>query len=244
MSNPKIRFWSTVEGVEITEPILPASKAMPEWFKQVPPNKNNLTYEIQEYKGSVKTCPGLVDYFTRGYVMTMWCDLKIEVTQNGWRYRTPNKEFTIEHHTNEQYINFLPENAKKDNKIILKAVAPWKCKLSKGYSLQQTPLYYHFNEVFSTIPGILDCDIYHTLNIHLAIKEYGEFFIPKGTPLVHYIPFKREDFDFKIIKNDEKTKHWSKSAENAVTSKFYGGYKEYKKNISKCPFHQKDEEDL
>lgn len=244
MNNPKIRFWSNVDGVEKTEPILPASKVIPEWFKKTPPNKNGLTYEIQTFKGSIKTCPGLMDYFTNGYIMTMWCDLKIEVTPTGWKYRTPNKEFTMDYHMNDQYINFLPENAKKDKKIVLKTITPWKCKLSKGYSLQQTPLYYHFNEVFSTMPGIIDCDIYHTLNVHLIIKEYGEFFIPKGTPLVHYIPFKRENFDFKIIKNDEKTKYWDKAAENAILSKFYGGYNDFKKNISKCPFHQKDEKGL
>jgi len=244
LKKPKVRFWSTVDGVERTSPILPASKVIPQWFKSSKTDKDNLTWDIQSFKGSIKTCPGLIDYFTKGYVMTMWCDLKIEITPDGWKYRTPNSKFEVQAHANSQYLDYLPEHEKENQKFVLKPVSPWRCKLSKGYSLLQLPLYYDFNEIFTTIPGVLDSDYYHELNIQMIIKKYGEFFIPKGTPLIHYLPIKREDFDFEIIKNSGKTKYWDNVSNTLVFSKFFGSYKDAQKNNSKCPFHKKDEDKL
>jgi hypothetical protein len=240
--NPKIVFWSTIDGVERSAPILPAAEVIPEWFKTIK-SKNKVSYEIEDFKGTVKNCPGISDFMNKGFVMSMWCDLKLNITPTGYEWRTPNENFQIKSHPNYQYIDLIPNHAKEHSKYVIKPLTPWRCKTEKGYSLLELPLLYHYDPNFMTMAGVTDTDIFHELNPQLVFKKYGEFFIPKGTPISHMIPFKREEFDLHIIKNDEKTKYWDKVSNTVMTNKFYGSYKDYQKKVSKCPFHKKDEDE-
>jgi hypothetical protein len=67
------------------------------------------------------------------------------------------------------------------------------------------PLPYHFNEDFSILPGVRDSDKYHQINPQIVIHSTKkEIFIPRGTPLAQYIPFKREKENIKVRDATEK----------------------------------------
>ena len=42
------------------------------------------------------------------------------------------------------------------------------------------------------MPGVIDTDIFHEINMQLVyLTDEKEVFIKRGTPLVQYVPFKR-----------------------------------------------------
>lgn len=102
---PKIEFYSAVEGIEKWSPILPASKAIPDWYRKLPknftverPSSYSLDGDAVEFardlpsgtppewginNQTVKTCPGLQDIMTTGFVCTFWGSAIIEVSRDG-----------------------------------------------------------------------------------------------------------------------------------------------------------------
>lgn len=101
--NPKVEFYSSVEGIEKWSPILPASKAIPDWYKRLPAIYENTVEDrkstayasrIGELPSgtpiewgtknhTIKTCPGMQDIMTTGYVNTFWGHALIEVAHDG-----------------------------------------------------------------------------------------------------------------------------------------------------------------
>jgi hypothetical protein len=237
---PEITFWSTIPGIEKITPILPSNKFIPDWYKKLKafPDEQGLNF-----KGTVKVCPSFKDYFNSGYVITLWCDLILNVKPDKWEWKTPNSLFTFSHFSKNQYFDYLPKQEKDKIKLVLKADCPWRCKTSKGYKLLQLPLYYDFNEIFEVMPGFISTDVYHELNQQIVIKKYGEFFIPRGTPLCMYIPIKEEEFNFTCTSNEDPLiKNYvsrigleGDGKRDMIRSLFKGSYNEIRKK-SKCPF--------
>ena len=140
----------------------------------------------------------------------------------------PNAKFTFEVHPTEQYKDYLPDEAKKNTALILKAMCPWNVKTPKGVSLLQLPMSYHFDSRFSLMPGIIHTDFHYWINQQLVINKVGETLIPRGTPLGMYVPIRRENYNL-IVR--QETKEDSKRAERGdyyIQSKFIGAYKNIK----------------
>ena len=100
--NPKIEFYSPVEGIEQWAPPVPAAKMVPQWYKDLakiyepnnlPENRTDGTSKVlptgnpPEWRvtgETVKTCPGMQDIMTSGYVVPMWGSILIETTEDGY----------------------------------------------------------------------------------------------------------------------------------------------------------------
>ena len=55
------------------------------------------------------------------------------------------------------------------------------------------PLFYHFDNRFSVMPGVIDTDIHHIVNQQVMyFGDEEEVVIKRGTPFVQYVPFKRQ----------------------------------------------------
>jgi hypothetical protein len=55
------------------------------------------------------------------------------------------------------------------------------------------------------MPGIIDTDVWHEINQQILYFGNGkEIFIKKGTPLAHYLPFKRIESTLEIREQTEK----------------------------------------
>jgi hypothetical protein len=116
-------------------------------------------------------------------------------------------------------------------------LSPWKIITPKGYSTLQLPATYHFNDDFSVMTGIRDTDVYHNLSIQLLIHSPNkEIFIPRGTPLAHYFPYKRLEETLEVLEYKDSSDNDKLSLQKFdlnMSTKFpgYGGPKrEEKKN--------------
>jgi hypothetical protein len=237
--NTIIKLISTVEGLTLVPECLPkpAKNMMPEWWKQTAYEEAHASLD-NVFAGNFKACPSFVDYLTNGFMIPMWTDaiIKYDSDIDKYMWRTSSGTFAIDAHNNSQYLNSVDHLfLGKKSYFVFKFPAPWKMITPKGYSTLQLPAFYHFNEDFSAIPGVRDSDIYHNLNIQIALHtDKKEIFIPRGTPLAHFVPFKRETetleiVDYKDILEEDKLTF--KKQELELSTKFPGSkiYKHEKK---------------
>ena len=75
------------------------------------------------------------------------------------------------------------------------------------------------------LEGVVDTDTYYNqINFPFVWtgSKQGEWVIPKGTPLIHVVPFKRTEVDLEITTIDAKK---FKTANNKLKFKFHDNYK-------------------
>jgi hypothetical protein len=212
----KIQFISTVKGLESIEECLPrpAKHFIPQWFKDIP-SSNSM---------SIKNCPALPDYFSQGYIIPMWCDVRMSVEKNGnWNWNTSVGKFSWTSHSNDQLINHTDASFNGvDGQFIFKADSPWQIITPPGWSVLQLPLFYHFNKEWSVLPGIIDTDIYHETNQQVLYHANGkEIKIKRGDPFVLYVPFKRSNkLKHSISYTTEKNKLKTDQYKLEINTKF------------------------
>lgn len=196
-----LEFFTKVKGLTGIEECLPqpAKNFVPSWFKNIPAHKDlNPTDTVVPKMKTVKTCPSFPDYFSTGVVLPMWADTTIEFDEKEGRYRwhcgIAGSPFEIDLHYNEQFLDHAPVKFLNSSpSFVFKFVSPWYLRTPNGYSSLQLPMYYHFDNNFSVLPGVIDTDIFHSINQQVMYFGDGkEIFIPRGTPLVHYVPVRRE----------------------------------------------------
>ncbi len=226
----KIQFVSTVEGLDSIEKLLPkpAKHFIPKWFKDIP---NSIV-------DTVKVCPSFPDYFSQGYIIPMWVDSKLSYDQVNASWETPNKNFSWDGHGNNQFLDYTKTNfSGNDTQFVFKANCPWRIITPPGWSVLQLPLFYHFNQEWSVLPGIIDTDIHTEINQQVLYHGNGSpIVISAGDPFVLYIPFKRSNkLKHEIryqTKNDIKK---FKIGDLAINNSFHpnGNYRELQRKRDK-----------
>lgn len=190
---PKISFVSTMPGLEEIEECRPVSaqKLSPHWWKKMPHQ------DLSTNSTTAKRCPGIVDYFSNGYIIPMWADVKLTYSKSSDRWSVFSGVNGVsnqwEGHGNGQFKNHADAHSfGKDVSFVFKAICPWNIITSSGWSVYQLPLFYHFDNRFSVMPGIIDTDIHHIVNQQVMyFGDEEEVVIKRGTPFVQYVPFKR-----------------------------------------------------
>jgi len=231
---PKITWWSVVDGLEKVVPILPAKEVIPDWWKRV--ERFTESMDPLMGKGTVKNCPSFPEFITQGFVVPLWCDLHLQIEHDSFKWNTPHRDFTFDSHGDIQFKDFLPKHVKDNSSMVLKPNCPWRVKTPPGWGLYQLPVFYEFNPVFETMPGIIWTDIHHEINQQMLIKRYGTFTLKRGIPLATYIPYKREKYDYEIQGPNSENAKWSNESFLHVRTKFKGGYKLHQAEVKKCPF--------
>jgi hypothetical protein len=210
---PEIKFVSTIPGLEkeIKFHPQPYKSFMPEWWAAIP-NK------LLGGEGTIKRCPGLADLFSQAYVVPMWMNVQVDFINSKELNASKNTNFMFpewELHPADQLLEYTDINI--GNNLVthtLKVVSPWSIVLPKGYSVLQLPVFYHFENRYSIIPGIIDSDIFHEANVPLFIHNDNKpLYFKEGDPLVMYIPFKRSKFKHSIF--GKKDKIYDKLIEDA-----------------------------
>lgn len=208
-SVPEVNFISRIQGLSLLEDCLPkpAHNYVPQWWKDAPTIKSEKFWN-NGFSGNMKVCPSFSDYFTKGYIVPMWVDsyLKYDPETGEWGWTVSDNRFFWDRHPNSQYLDYVDHKfLNKSSFHIFKTQIPWNIITSKGYSLYQLPTFFHFNEDFSVVPGVRDTDVYHEMNIQILIhSDKKEIFIPRGTPLAQYIPFKREKTAYDVREANKK----------------------------------------
>jgi hypothetical protein len=221
----KIQFISTVEGLESIEQCLPkpAKHFIPQWFKDIP----------SSISGTVKNCPSFPDYFSQGYIVPMWCDTKLNYDKEdeSWSWTTSSNLFSLEVHGNNQLLDYKKTSFNGiDGQFVFKANCPWRVITPPGWSVLQLPLFYHFNQEWSVLPGVIDTDIHHEINQQILYHGSGKSVdLKSGSPFVLYIPFKRSNklkLDIRYQnKNDKKINNINK-LRNSISFQPNGFYRE------------------
>lgn len=210
---------------------IPASKALPEWYKSQPASLNEEELIPKGLMSStIKRCMPIFDYITAGYVITIPCDLYIDATNPEkieWSVPMPMKSFAndmIATHAPEQYSHY-PIDTTKYHKQLFRIMPFWSVKTDPGYStLFMHPT--HKDPVpFLTFGGLIDTDNFIT-DGHLSMLIEKDFkgIIKQGTPFVQVIPIKRENWQMKIMDSTDSTKDIMPQRLN-LRSTFVSGYK-------------------
>lgn len=121
---------------------------------------------------------------------------------------------TIEGHGWEQVGDLCDLKKFKLGKSLLKFVNPWGIKTPPGWSVSFKNPSSNFSNDIHILEGVVDTDEYTTpVNFPFVWTgtEEGEWIIPKGTPLVQVVPFKRTETDLVIkvkdVEAEEKVHH-------------------------------------
>jgi len=224
-----------------------ASQTLPDWYRQT--KHKYLKPETTLPVPSIRGCMPVLDLITAGYIIPLPQDIWVENNSNDdvkpiFRWPDGAAEQLITCQATMQYSNypFDPAYGQTAHKLN----QDWIVKTAKGWSCMFLHPAYRDDLPFKVLPGLVDTDKYPiAVSIVFFLKKGFEGLIPKGTPLVQVIPFKREKFVAKFsFDNGTYMSIWKKAS-----TVFFDRYKKYfrtvksfeiEKNkpeqVSKCPF--------
>lgn len=190
----QIKFYTEIEELEKTLPVVPASKFWPEWFKNQRPI---IEGNDKQYASTVRRCPAILDILSMGYIIPLWCDFKLARMGEDVGYMVPSgvsETFQMTTHPTVQIDSYpFDENTFKGS---VKFYNPWEILTPKGYSVMVVNPYYHTHPNLKTLDGVIDTDVYHEahINTFFTAPLNEEITFERGMPLAQIIPFKREDY--------------------------------------------------
>jgi hypothetical protein len=184
----------------------PATEYLPEWFKNL---------KSKTDKGiTAKSCRGLYDMMTMGYMIIWTFDVTISKDVDGrLSVRKTRDNSTSDFHSHPHFqLGLYPDaNLSRQLTGVEKVTLPYRIKTSKNTSVFLVQPSYHPDLKTEIMPGIIDSDkFYSPLNVLFTIKNFpndGELQISAGTPLAQLIPFKREKWKIRYGKVDKELLH-------------------------------------
>lgn len=228
-----IKFYPLSEKtVDFSPEPKPASKAIPEWYKQQPGSMDTgeSLAKFGQAASTVKKCLPIFDVITAGYIVVAPVDIYVDATNpDKLTYQIPAaltqfKADIFATHDRQQYGN-MPMNPDLYHRDLLRIMPFWIASTPPGYSaLFLNPL--HRDESpLTALPGLIDTDGYPS-DGHLSFMVQKGFsgVIKQGTPLVQIIPFQREDWKMEVVDPEESETFLRKHRMN-LRSTFSNGYK-------------------
>jgi hypothetical protein len=209
---------------------VPALKKAPDFYKSTKSQSDN-----HPSSGTAKRCIPFLDALSAGFIIPLWADLHV-VAANGTLSLSfpPNLPMlnSIDTHAYQQLPGH-PMADKPYGKDLLKFINPWLVETDPGYSCLFTSPLNHLETRFKVLDGVVDTDTYYN-NVNfpfLWTGGDGEFFIPRGTPLMQVIPFKREEFALHVGATEEAKRTTTVSKlgtylRNAYRTEFWSRRKE------------------
>jgi len=196
----QLNFFCDDEAVAKHFPPLPASKIIPDWYKELPLrlDEDELTAEKYYASGnntpfSIKGCVPVSDYITSGYVIRASSDIVITPNkidgEPGFMWSSPAA--TCYTHEHKQ----CPVSMRGQKNHYIKIATPWRIATPAGYSCYFYQPEFTFNENIRLFPAVVDTDGYnHAVNFPGVITTDKTFTINAGDPLMVVFPFKRQDW--------------------------------------------------
>ncbi len=231
------------EDMKFLPPIVPASKALPDWYKNAP---QSMPDAPAWDSGTYRTCMPFFDAMTQGYIMPLWADLYVSpgpmneetgLHSPTFTWNPMGVTLTITSHRPEQTAG-IPAVEQGSTGHAFKLVSPWVMQTPKDYSVLYVPPLNNRDSRLEIISGAVCTDEYvNRVNFPFvwnAPHDY-EGLIEQGTPIAQIIPYKREAFKHEIVYMTDNDKVEANAVFNAVTSQFRGAYKRLyrKKSISR-----------
>jgi hypothetical protein len=196
-----IKFYTNLDIEKEYYP-QPASKLLPEWYKELNSYIHGKKEPIGngETSGTMKKCVPVFDAITAGYIITLPADVFVTQKDGEPYYEWSNYGLVSFHNQNQ-----APTHPNRNgHNTYPKWINPWAIQTPSGYSvLIVQPLHRESN--FTILPGIIDTDTYTApINFPFVLNDKSyEGLIPAGTPIAQIIPIKRENWkmEFSEINN-------------------------------------------
>lgn len=177
----------------------PAIEHLPQWYKDTPSNIDN---EFKFLEGGVnftfKKCVPYLDAMSCGYLLSLPCDIYVDQS-NGtnpsihWKL----SEEIVSTHYKEQIKTMKTSNLYSKTPFVW--MNGFSIETKSGYSCLFVHPLNRLDLPFFTLAGIVDTDKHKiSVNFPFLVKKDFNGIIPKDTPIVQIIPFKRENWKFSI----------------------------------------------
>jgi len=170
-------------------PIVESKNMIPNWWKKL-----DTTVEFQGVnRGTMKTCPGVVDYFKSGFVLQAWRDFQIQIN-SGIPSTYPDD--AADQHNPIQWGTGL------DGYAHIKLVSPWRIKEKTGVKFLFTNSFWNHHQSNYFVPnGIVEYKHQSTTNVNMVVSKKiypNSFTINAGDPLVQCIPLSDKNIKIKM----------------------------------------------
>ena len=172
----------------------PARDSLPEWFKNLKTSWDNKT---------VKSCKGVYDAMTAGFMVYWTKDVTITKNENG-RFsisstRNQNDRVDFHPHPHSQ-MGLMPLGLLSFQEHgVDKFLTKYRIKTDPGTSILVLQPMYRPELKTEVMPGIIDSDkFYGEYNILFIVKQLDtakEIKIKAGTPFAQIFPFVRSEWD-------------------------------------------------
>ena len=228
-------------GNDFVVPIVPASKVLPGWYKNMLPRYPKQGQQPFDAP-TVKSCMPFFDALVQGYIIPLWVDLYVTtgINEEGVAYPIftwgMHGEETITSHQSMQTLDVPMMEQSLGGGPAFKFLSPWVIETPKNYSTLFVPPLNNAHPFFQVVSAIVSTDNYpNVINFPFIWTgpEDWEGILPQGTPIVQLIPFKRDDFRHDISAITEADMNRLNSVVRALGNSFQGRYKELWRKTSK-----------
>lgn len=217
-----IEFRALNPAIEKHCPILPASKCVPDWYRDLSLytegiSKCPVMRHLEGEYGSglsekpvytIKGCMPVFDYMNTGYIIPWTNEVlfkkthsDIDPTKSSFRFHCNDRSYIEEH---------IPSRMPLLNTHFFTVNTGWTIKTPKGYSCLFFQPFYHFENRYAMLPAVLDTDNYHSPNF-VGYMLADEFKVNPKDPLICAMPFKREEYKSVIKKEDSDNPTYHKN---------------------------------
>jgi hypothetical protein len=219
-----------------------AVKFIPDWWKNTP-----RTVEGKEH-GTIKNCPGFIDYYATGIVMPSWFETNITIhskndpEERWYSFQSSNNDFDVsKSHAPYQFENFAGFDGKN-----IKIETPWVLKTKQKVDFLVTqPTWNHRDMLthFSVLPAVVNYKYQHFTNINMFVINKDEervLNIPPLMPMIMLHPLTDKKVEIKTHLVDDREWNRLTGVYNLIIrdDEGYKKKKEIYKKVSKCPFHR------
>lgn len=208
----EVTFFTTNESAFRFSRPQKASHFIPAWWKRLPrhvygdgPDNN-----VNNLLRTMKSCPGIVDLYGKGFIHPMWSDLNVDVESDGsYRYQYSDEVSVARDHPVQQMTGSHFNRSHNH----LKLVSPWVAKEDTNVKfLMCAPVWNGFGaEDICVPPGVMSYKVPLELNINLFLRREAErarYEFKFGQPIAHFVPLSDKPLKLKyeLISVEEKFK--------------------------------------
>lgn len=201
-----IKFLAEEYADNYIEYPIPAKSAIPDWYKKAPRYVNNGSHpRLIDKKISknttYKSCMPLRDALTMGYIWCLPVDIQITKKNGDYDVYWSALNDVVSIHSKDQ-VPFLPNLKYNENTNIFKFNFRFLVKTPKGYSVLYTQPFNRHDLPFTIFSGVIESDSYELevnfpFQLNVDLQEDEVLIIEKGTPVVQFVPIKRESWKHK-----------------------------------------------
>lgn len=193
----QIEFYNDDQAIVDLFPPKPANKVVPDWYKDLPMWIDRPSEKV--HVPTIKHCMPVQDMITSGYILFNHYETHLIPTKNQWGYddyfvKCPHKPHIGAHHHLQ-----MPLEIDGKNQNYFKIANSWMIKTPPGYSCLFVQPFYHMEERYRLLPGIVDTDL-HDMSIEFPgfLLSQEDVILQPGDPLIQIIPFKRDEWSMTV----------------------------------------------